>query len=180
MPLTSTIDSMTVPFSMSSGNLLRHTLWMVSHSLNLDRSEACFHATSGASGTSMDPESFAMCSVLPVAFGALFGGLLGLLLHLADRVGVLALRLLVDEVAGLVDRHLDLVGVLRQQVFCLIQESHCSHPSSKQSPGILLGGRRSLAPQPRPHAQHPGSDPPRRLDRGGAQHTDPHRGRRHH
>ncbi|COW82302.1 Uncharacterised protein [Mycobacterium tuberculosis] len=32
MPLTSTYDSTTVPFSSTSGNLLRHTLWMVSHS----------------------------------------------------------------------------------------------------------------------------------------------------
>src|ERR1700682_868264 len=33
MPFTSTIDSMIVPFSRVSGSLLRHTRWMVSHSL---------------------------------------------------------------------------------------------------------------------------------------------------
>ncbi len=33
MPLTSTIDSMTVPFSSVSGSLLRQTRWMLSHSL---------------------------------------------------------------------------------------------------------------------------------------------------
>jgi hypothetical protein len=36
---------------------------------------------------------------------------------LIDVLGVLALRLLVDDVAGLVDRGIHLVGVLRQQVF---------------------------------------------------------------
>src|ERR1700758_910429 len=115
MPLTSTIDSTTVPFSMSSGNALRHTRWMVSHSLYRDRSEACFQATSGGSGTSIDPESFAMRLLLLVAGGG-FGRLLGLFLHLVDGVGVLALGLVVDEFAGLVDRRLDLAGVLRQQV----------------------------------------------------------------
>src|SRR5271166_1066989 len=110
MPLTSTIDSTTVPFSMSSGNLLRHTRWMVSHSLYRDRSEACFQATSGGSGTSMHPDSFAMRSVLLVALGSRVGSLLGLFLHLMDGVGVLALRLVVDEFACLVYRRLDLVG----------------------------------------------------------------------
>src|ERR1700740_1855657 len=97
MPLTSTIDSTTVPFSMSSGNLLRHTRWMVSHSLYRDRSEAWFQATSGGRGTSMDPHSFAMRSALPVARALRAGGLLGLFLHLMDGVAVLALRLVVDE-----------------------------------------------------------------------------------
>src|SRR5262249_47928088 len=132
MPLTSTIDSTTVPLSMSSGNVLRHTRWIVSQSLYRDRSEACFQATSGGSGTSIDPESFAMRSVLLVA--ALcrgLGRLLGLLLHLVDGVGVLALRLVVDELARLVDRHLDLVGVLRQQIFCFVQESHVVVPSPR-------------------------------------------------
>ena len=50
----------------------------------------------------MDPESFAMSSVLVVAFCRGFGRLLGLFLHFVDRVGVLALRLAVDEFAGLV------------------------------------------------------------------------------
>src|ERR1700756_5874668 len=104
MPLTSSIDSTTVPFSICSGNLLRHTRWMVSHSLYRDRSEACFQATSGGRGTSMDPESFAMRSALLVARGRGACGLLGLLLHLVDGVGVFALRLVVDELAGLVDR----------------------------------------------------------------------------
>src|SRR6201993_2631293 len=124
MPLTSTMDSTTVPFSISSGNLLRHTRWMVSHSLYRDRSEACPQATSGGKGTSMDPESFAMRSVLLLARGLRAGRLLGLFLHLVDGVGVLALRLVVDELARLVDRHLDLVGVLRQQLLRLVQESH--------------------------------------------------------
>src|SRR5271166_598438 len=115
---------MTVPFSRTSGTLLRHTRWMVSQSLNRDRSEACFQASSGGSGTSMDPESFAMCSVLLVALRNVIGGLLGLFLHLVNGVGVLALRLFVDELAGLVDRRLHLVGILRQQVLCLVQDSH--------------------------------------------------------
>src|SRR6516225_11645359 len=103
MPLTSTIDSTTVPFSISSGSLLRHTRWMVSHSLYRNRSEACFQATLGGSGTSMDPESFAIRLVLLVALGSggrgcrRLSGLLCLFLHLVDAVGVLALRLVVDE-----------------------------------------------------------------------------------
>src|SRR5437879_7799614 len=146
MPLTSTIDSTTVPFSISSGNMLRHTRWMVSHSLYRERSEACFQACSGGSGTSIDPESFAMRSVLLVALGGRVCGLLGLLLHLLDGVGVLALRLIVDELAGLVDRLPDLVGVLRQQALRLVQESHA--PSLlRRSPEILLGGFRRLTPQ---------------------------------
>src|ERR1700730_11354490 len=140
MPLTSTIDSMTAPFCRSSGNLLRHTRWMVSHSLYRDRSEACFQASSGGSGTSMDTESFAMRSVVLVARGFRASDLLGVLLHLVDGVGVLPLRLVVDEFAGLVDRRLDLVRVLRQQVLCLVQESHApSLPGDPQGrPGILL------------------------------------------
>src|ERR1700746_2843458 len=124
MPLTSTIDSTTVPFSMSSGNVVRHTRWMVSHSLYRDRSEACFQATSGGRGTSMDPESLARCSVLPGARGLSAGDLLCLFLRLVDGVGVLPLRLVVDELAGLVDRHLDLVSVLRQQLLRLVQQPH--------------------------------------------------------
>src|ERR1700722_10268122 len=104
MPLTSTMDSTTVPFSMSSGSLLRHTRWMVSHSLNLDRSEAWFQATSGGKGTSMDPDSLAIRSALLVAAALRPGGLFGLFLHLVDRVGDLAMRLVVDDLAGLVDR----------------------------------------------------------------------------
>ena len=60
MPLTSRIDSMTVPFSMVSGNVLRHTRWIVSHSLYLDRSDAHSHARSGDSGTSTETDSFAI------------------------------------------------------------------------------------------------------------------------
>src|ERR1700756_1583604 len=127
MPLTSSIDSTTVPFSICSGNLLRHTRWMVSHSLYRDRSEACFQACSGGKGTSTDPESFPMRSVLFAVLGNVvwvLRGLLGLFLHLVNGVGVLALRLVVDEFTGLVDRRVDLVGVLRQQVLRLVQESH--------------------------------------------------------
>src|ERR1700756_168796 len=124
MPLTSTIDSTTVPFSISSGNILRHTRWMVSHSLYRERSEACFQASSGGRCMSIDPESFAMRSVLLVALGSRVSGFLGLFLHLVDGVGVLALCLFVDELAGLVDCLADRAGVLRQQVLCLVQESH--------------------------------------------------------
>src|ERR1700741_1299196 len=140
MPLTSTIDSTTVPFSISSGNILRHTRRMVSHSLYRERSEACFQASSGGRGTSIDPESFAMPSVLRVALGFRVSGFLGLFLHLVDGVGVFDLCLFVDELAGLVDRRLDLAGVLRQQVLCLVQESHApSLPRcSPECPGILL------------------------------------------
>src|SRR6185312_8525876 len=102
---------------------------MVSQALNRDRSEACFQACSGGSGTSIDPESLAMRSVLLVALvvrGTRAGGLLGLLLHLVDGVGVLAVGLVVHELAGLVDRRPDLVGVLRQQVLCLVQEPHAA------------------------------------------------------
>src|ERR1700758_4011626 len=131
MPLTSTIDSTTVPFSMSSGNLLRHTRWMVSHSLNRVRSEACSQATSGDRGTSMDPDSFAMRSALLVARALGAGDLLGLFLHLVDGVLVLTLRLVVDELAGLVDRLTDRLGVLRQELLRLVQDSHARCPLSK-------------------------------------------------
>src|SRR5947209_8598000 len=120
---------MTVPFSSTSGSSPRQRRWMVSQSLNRDRSEACFQACSGGSGTSMDPESLAMRSVLLVARLARAtraGGLLGLFLHLVDGVGVLALGLVVHEFAGLVDRRPDLVGILRQQTLCLIQETHAA------------------------------------------------------
>ena len=60
MPLTSTIDSIVVPFSRVSGSLLRHTRWMVSHSLKRDRSDAHSQAFSGGSGTSTETDSFAI------------------------------------------------------------------------------------------------------------------------
>ena len=50
--------------------------------------------------------------------------LLRRVLHLVDVLGVLALRLLVDDVAGLVDGGVHLVGVLRHQVFYLVKKSH--------------------------------------------------------
>src|ERR1700757_52312 len=194
MPLTSTIDSTTVPFSISSGNVLRHTRWMVSHSLYRERSEAWFQASSGGRGTSIDPESFAMLSVLLVALGSRVSGLLGLFLHLVDGVGVLALCLFVDELAGFVDCIPDLVGVLRQQVLCLVQESHVTSLPRRFPAclGIYFAGRtltcrcpshpcgrRTLTPQLRLHTEHPGPDPPVRLDRGRADHPDAQRGRRH-
>src|SRR6202162_1506165 len=60
MPLTSTMDSMTVPLSKVSGSLLRHTRWMVSHSLKRERSDAQSHAVSGGNGTSTETESLAI------------------------------------------------------------------------------------------------------------------------
>src|SRR5690349_3419382 len=60
IPLTSTTEASLVPFSRVSGNVLRHTRWMVSHSLYRDRSEAASQAFSGGSGTSTETESFAM------------------------------------------------------------------------------------------------------------------------
>src|ERR1700733_8129156 len=96
---------------------------MLSQSLKRDRSEACLQASSGGSGTSMDPESFAMRSVRLVARSRP-RGFLRLVGHLVDGVGVLALRLVVDELAGLVDRRLDLIGVLCQQILGFVQQSH--------------------------------------------------------
>src|SRR6202011_4671430 len=64
MPLTSTMDSMTVPLSKVSGSLLRHTRWMVSQSEKRERSDAQFHAVSGGNGTSTETESLAIRYVL--------------------------------------------------------------------------------------------------------------------
>ncbi len=49
-----------MPFSSVSGSVLRHTRWMVSHSLKRDRSEAASQACSGGSGTSTETESLAI------------------------------------------------------------------------------------------------------------------------
>ncbi|WP_445271786.1 hypothetical protein, partial [Streptomyces sp. DSM 41978] len=54
----------------------------------------------------------------------LVDGVLRGFLCLVDRAGILALRLLVDDVAGLLDGLLDLVSVLLQMVLGLVQESH--------------------------------------------------------
>src|SRR5882672_5448608 len=127
MPLTSTMEASCVPFSRVSGNVLRHTRWMLNHSLYRERSDAASHAFSGGSGTSTETESFAIAlrrgrrgcrrrslRVRPV------NGLLGGVLHLVDSALVLVARLGVD----LVDRCVDLVGVLRQQALQRIYESH--------------------------------------------------------
>src|SRR6478609_3514710 len=71
MPLTSTIDSIVVPFSRVSGSLLRHPRWMVSHSLNRDRSDAHSQAFSGGSGTSTETDSFAIYGQIPDYFSPL-------------------------------------------------------------------------------------------------------------
>src|ERR1700733_9247190 len=94
----------------------------------------------------MDPESFAMRSVLLIALVVGVSGLPGLFLrlflHLLDGVGILVLRLFVDELAGFVDRCLDLVGVLRQQILCFVQESHATSlpyrsPAPPGNPALL-------------------------------------------
>ena len=59
-----------------------------------------------------------------VLWRRLVDGLLGGVLHLVDLLGVLALRLGVDDVAGLLDRGVDRTLVLRRQVFELVKESH--------------------------------------------------------
>ena len=85
------------------------------------------------------PSGVAAAAEFPVAVGAaepgptagseaparsgrrcLVHGLLGRILHLVDVLGVLALRLLVDDVTGLVDRGVHLVGVLGQQTLDLV------------------------------------------------------------
>src|SRR5258708_17182849 len=60
MPLTSTMEASCVPLSRVSGNVLRHTRWMLNHSLYRERSDAASHAFSGGSGTSTEIESFAI------------------------------------------------------------------------------------------------------------------------
>ena len=73
MPLTSTMETNSVPFSRVSGNLLRHTRWMLSHSLYRDRSDAAAQARSGGSGTSTDTDSFAMTYDVGGAAGGCWG-----------------------------------------------------------------------------------------------------------
>ena len=53
---------------------------------------------------------------LPSLVGVVLDGLLGDALNLVDVLGVFALRLLVDDVTGLVDSGVHLVGVLREQI----------------------------------------------------------------
>ncbi len=60
MPLTSTIESITVPFSRVSGNFDRQARWMLSHSSYRDRSEAYSHAFSKAVHPGVDEEFIRM------------------------------------------------------------------------------------------------------------------------
>src|SRR5438445_5467249 len=145
MPLTSTMDSRVVPFSSVSGGLVRHTRWMVSHSLYRDRSDAHAHAVSGGSGTSTERESLAIRELLGVLRRRLIDGLLGRLLRLVDLTRILALRLLVDDVASLVDGAVDSTLVLRGQVFQFVQKSHVAHPTA---PSRAFGALRESGPGP--------------------------------
>src|ERR1700750_2787997 len=126
---------------------------MDSHSEYRDRSEAHPHAFSGGSGTSTETESLAICrlGLWRCLWRCLVDRLLGGVLHLVHLLGILALRLLVDDITGLVDGAVDRTLVLRHQVFQLVQKSH--------------GATLPPLPQPSGLSEHPSLDPPDRLDR---------------